>query len=51
MKKKKKKLPTTVDLVRSRRSPVALAALLRTGAGPHSDKRQRPRRRDWSSEA
>ena len=50
-KKQSKQLPTTVDLLSSTRSPIALAAILRTGGGPHSDKRRsKARRNDWRRE-
>ena len=51
MKKRNKRLPTTLELAQSTRSPVALAAILRTGSGPHSDKRRaKARRDDWRRE-
>lgn len=52
MKKRNKRLPTTLNLVQTTRSPVALAAILRSGGGPHSDKRRaKSRRDDWKREA
>jgi len=44
-------LPTTADLVRTTRSQLALAAILRSGGGSHSDKRRAPERRGaWRKE-
>ena len=51
MKKRNKRLPTTLDLAQTTRSPVALAAILRSGGGPHTDKRRSRRHRDdWKRE-
>ena len=51
MKKTPHKLQTTAELVRSTRSQVALVAILRTGAGSHSDKRRTLERRTaWRKE-
>jgi hypothetical protein len=45
------KVSSTADLVRSTRSPAALAAIIRTGGGTHSDKRRAPERRTaWRKE-
>jgi len=51
MKKPKHKLPSTADLIRSVRSALALAAIMRSGGGSHRDKRRaKARRRDWEDE-
>lgn len=53
MKKKKtsRALPSTADLIRSTRSALALAAIIRSGGGKHQDKRRaKGRRRDWEDE-
>jgi hypothetical protein len=45
------RVQTTADLVRSTRSQFALAAILRTGGGSHSDKRRAPEKRTaWRKE-
>jgi len=47
----KKALPTTVELFQGHRSPVALAAIFRSGAGKHADKRDRKEsKREWRNE-
>ncbi|MFA6049998.1 MAG: hypothetical protein WC761_02270 [Candidatus Paceibacterota bacterium] len=39
-KRKQRKIPTTAELMMGCRSPVALAAILRSGGGKHQDKRR-----------
>lgn len=47
-----KKLPTTVELFQGARSAIALSAIMRSGAGKHTDKRRAPeRKREWKREA
>lgn len=50
--KGKRFLPSTVELFRSTRNPVALAAIMRSGAGKHADKRRATEhKRSWKNEA
>lgn len=49
--KNSKALPTTVELFQGTRSPVALAAIFRTGGGLHGDKRRsKARKTEWRRE-
>lgn len=46
-----KHLPTQVELFQGHRSDLALAAIFRSGAGAHTDKRDRKERKgDWKRE-
>lgn len=51
-KRNSKKLPSTIELFQGTRSPIALAAIFRTGAGSHADKRRsKARKQEWRRDA